>query len=181
MNQLLTKCLIWALGLALSMSFGFASNGRPIIEENHGKALLIYNIAKFTVWPPRTEPQDTPFIFGLWADEGIAEAFQVVEGQKVQGRTVGIHRYSKGSVPIDCEVLLIPVDQLQAFIKAKDELGTMPILTVTTDPVVFDSGAMVLIEVLDDRLSFSVNLAVVKTSGLEISGNLLRHARKVNF
>jgi hypothetical protein len=40
---------------------------------------------------------------------------------------------------------------------------------------------MVLVEVVDERLSFSVNLGRVKASGLEISGNLLRHAQEVNF
>ncbi|MGJ8654014.1 MAG: YfiR family protein [Opitutaceae bacterium] len=181
MKQPITKCLIWALGLALSMSLCFASNGRPIIEENQGKALLIYNIAKFTVWPSETPPSDAPFIFGLWGNEAIAKAFQVVEGQKVHGRTVRINRYSKGSLPVGCDLIIIPKHQLQEFIKAKDKLGNLPILTVTTDPAIFDAGAMMLVEVVDDHLSFSVNLGAVKASGLEISGNLLRLARKVNF
>jgi len=40
---------------------------------------------------------------------------------------------------------------------------------------------MILVEVIDDHLAFSVNLAAVKASGLEISGNLLRHAEEVRF
>lgn len=175
------KCLFLAFGLALSMSSSSASNSRAIIEENQGKALLVYNIAKFTVWPPETAPVITPFTFTLWDAQKLTKAFQVIEGQNAHGRKVSIKRSNKDSIPVDCQVLVIPKHQLKAFIKARDALSKTPILTVTTDPDVFDAGAMVLVEVVDDHLSFSVNLGRVKASGLEISGNLLRHAQEVNF
>lgn len=181
MKQPIATCLLWALGMALSMNIGSASNGRPIIEENHGKALLIYNIAKFTTWPPEVAPDTAPFSFTLWDDKPLAEAFQQIEGLKTQGRSIRISLHEKDHLPVGSDVLVIPKRKLQAFIKAKDELETMPMLTVTTDPSVFNAGAMVLVEIIDDHLSFSVNLGAVKASGIEISGNLLRHARKVNF
>lgn len=163
------------------MGSGSASDDRPIIEENQGKALLIYNIAKFTVWPSETEPSEAPFVFASWNDKALTKAFEVIEGQKIQSRTVSIKFYKKNNNPMDCEVLFIPQDRLQAFTRMRDEINTKPILTVTTDPGVFDAGAMVLIEIVDDHLSFSVNLGRVKATGLEISGNLLRHAKEVNF
>ena len=179
--QPIKKCLLLALGLSLSMSPVSASNDRRVIEENQGKALLIYNIAKFTVWPPEMAPTDAPFIFTLWNDEALADAFQMIEGLETHGRKVRINRQNEDSIPVGCEVIIIPNHQLQLFIKARDELDDMPILTVTTEPNVFEAGAMVLIEVVDDRLSFSVNLGAVKASGFEISGNLLRHAKEVNL
>lgn len=177
----ITKCLLWALGLALSASYAFASDDRPVIEEDHGKALLIYNIAKFTVWPPETAPITAPFTFTIWDDQALADAFQNIEGMETQGRSISINHHQKNRLPVGGEVLIIPKDKLKKFIQAKDELDTMPTLTVTTDPYVFEAGAMVLVDIVDDRLSFSVNLEAVKESGIEISGNLLRHARKVNF
>lgn len=181
MKQSITKCLLLALGLALSMSHSSASDDRPVIEENDGKALLIYNIAKFTVWPLETEPSEKPFIFTLWNDKALTKAFQKIEDLKTQGRSIRINHHEKKSIPVGCEVLIIPKHQLQMFKNTKDDLGNLPILTVTTDPSVFDTGAMVLVEVVDDHLSFSVNLGAVEASGLEISGNLLSHAKKVNF
>lgn len=176
------KCLLWALSLSLLMSLGSAqSNDRAVIEENQGKALLIYNIAKFTVWPPEPASSNTPFIVTLWSDEALADAFQMIDGLETQGRKVRIDRYKKKSIPIDCEVIIIPKHRLQLFIQSKDQLANLPILTVTTEPRVFEAGAMILVEVVDDHLSFSVNLGAIKASGLEISGNLLRHAKKVNF
>ncbi|MGJ8649455.1 MAG: YfiR family protein [Opitutaceae bacterium] len=177
----INKCLLWALSIALSTSLGSASDGRAIIEENHGKALLIYNIAKFTTWPPEAAPVTAPFLFTIWNDKPLAEAFQQIEGLKTQGRSIWIRHHEKDSVPVRSDVLIIPKHQLQMFIQSKDELDTMPILTVTTDPQIFEAGAMVLVDIVDDHLSFSVNLGAVKSSGIEISGNLLRHARKVNF
>ncbi len=175
------KCLCWALGLALLVSPVSASNERAIIEENQGKALLIYNIAKFTVWPPTMVAEDEPFVFTLWNDASLAESFQIIDGQHTQGRTIQVQRHNKDSLPEDCEVLIIPKRQLQRFIKAQKQLNAQPILTVTTDPKVFKAGAMVLVEVVEDHLSFSVNLERVKASELEISGNLLRHAKEVHF
>lgn len=179
-KQTIAKYLLWALGLTLLMSIGSASRARAIIEENDGKALLIYNIAKFTVWP-ETAPANTSFIFALWDDPGLAKAFENIKDLKTQGRNIRIHQHQNDRVPIDCELLIIPGHKLQTFIKSKGDLDNFPILTVTTDPNVFDAGAMVMVQVIDDHLSFSVNLGAVKASGLEISGNLLRHARKVNF
>jgi hypothetical protein len=175
------KCFLWALVMTLFMVTSSASNDRAIIEENQAKALLTYNIAKFTVWPPESAPSDAPFTFSLSENEAMAKAFQVIEGQQVNGRTVKVSRDIKERLFVDSEVLIISKHQLQAFVIAKDELYHSPILTVTADPEIFDAGAMVLIEVVDDRLSFSVNLGRVKASGLEISGNLLRHAQEVNF
>ncbi|WPJ97543.1 YfiR family protein [Coraliomargarita algicola] len=167
--------------MALSTNVGTASNDRAIIEENDGKALLIYNIAKFTVWPSEGSNQSAPFIFTLWNDHALSDAFRNIEGLQAQGRPIRINHHEQDRAPIDCKVLVIPGHQLQAFIQSKELLLIRPVLTVTTDTSVFEAGAMVLIEVLDDHLSFSVNLAALKASGLEISGNLLRHARKVNF
>jgi hypothetical protein len=175
------KCFLWALAVTLFMSPGFASKDRAIIEENQAKALLTYNIAKFTVWPHESAPSDAPFTFSLSENEAMAKAFQVIEGQQVNGRTVKVIRDTKDSIPVSGEVLIISKYQLQAFVIARDELYHSPILTVTADSEIFDAGAMVLIQVVDDRLSFSVNLGRVKASGLEISGNLLRHAQEVNF
>ena len=72
------KCLLWALGMTLFMSTSYALNDRAIIEENQAKALLTYNIAKFTVWPPKSAPSDAPFTFSLSANEAMAKAFQVI-------------------------------------------------------------------------------------------------------
>ena len=99
----------------------------------------------------------------------------------MQGRKVKINRQNTDSIAVDCQVIVIPKQQLQRFIKARDELDKLPILTVTTEPNVFEAGAMILVKVIDDHLAFSVNLAAVKASGLEISGNLLRHAEEVKF
>lgn len=181
MKQPLKICLLWAFGLAHSANFASASEERAVIEEEQGKALLIYNIAKFSVWPAEANPAESPFEFTLWDDKALEEAIKILEGMKVHGRDVGINRHKTNSIPVDGEVIIISANRLSAFTKAKDELGKMPILTVTTNPEVFEAGAMVLVEVVDDYLSFSVNLERVKASGLEISGNLLRHAKEVNF
>ena len=175
--QPIKKCFFWALCVLLSTGPISAANDRPVIEENQGKALLIYNIAKFTEWPPAT----TPFVFTLWNDDALADAFEIIEGQETQGRKVEINRQNKDSIAVDCQVIVIPKQQLQQFIEARDELDKLPILTVTTEPNVFEAGAMILVKVIDDHLAFSVNLAAVKASGLEISGNLLRHAEEVKF
>jgi hypothetical protein len=174
-------CIFWALCLSLPMGSISASNDQQVIEENQGKALLIYNIAKFTVWPSEATSSDTPFIITPWNDEALADAFQIIEGLETQGRKISINPQDSDSIPFACDIIVIPKQQLQLFIKASHELTNMPILTVTTELNVFESGAMILVEVVDDHLSFSVNLAAVKASGLEISGNLLRHAKKVNF
>ena len=175
------KCLFWALGVVLLISPSVASDSRPVIEENQGKALLIYKIAKFTVWPSKTVPSAAPFTFSFWGDKALAEAFQSIEGMQTQGRSVQVIYHEDDGLPNACEVLVISKRQLPALIEVKDQLSKMPVLTVTTDPSVFSAGAMVLVEVVDDHLAFSVNLEAIKASGLEISGNLLRHAREVNF
>jgi hypothetical protein len=105
----------------------------------------------------------------------------MIEGLETQGRKISISPQDSDSIPVACDIIIIPKQQLQLFIEASHELENMPILTVTTELNVFESGAMILVEVVDDHLSFSVNLAAVKASGLEISGNLLRHAKEVNF
>lgn len=175
------RVLPWLSAFILLLNMASASHERAIIEENDGKALLIYNIAKFSVWPAGSEPEGAPFTFSLWEDAPLFAAFHNIEGLKAQGHEVLINYHTQDSFPADCKVLVIPKHQLQKFIASKNELKSRPILTVTTDMSVFDAGAMVLVDVVDDRLAFSVNLQAVKASGLEISGNLLRHARKVNF
>ena len=179
----IAKCLLMALSLAVSASLFSAVSNRPVpvIEENQGKALLVYNIAKFTEWPTEIGTGDAPFEICLWNGKELLKAFEKLEGLETQGRKVGISNHKIDTIPVDCEILIIPRSQWKLFKKQKSELNNRPILTVTTDPKIFDEGAMILIEIFEDRLAFTVNLKVIELSGLEISGNLLRHARKVNF
>lgn len=177
----LQKYLIYAWGFSLAASPLLASTDRAVIEENQGKALLIYNIAKFTVWPAEMVASDEPFVFALWDKKTLAQGFQILNGQTIQNRKVSIATFRGDKIPDDCEVLIIPGNELKNFIKARDKLSSLPVLTVTTDPKTFEAGAMVLVEVIDDHLSFSVNLGIIRASELEISGNLLRHAKEVKF
>ena len=171
------KYFFGLLYVLVSISSAAEADGRLVIEENQGTALLIYNIAKFMEWPPAS----TPFVFTLWNDDILADAFKIIEDQETQGRKIKINRQHKYKIAVDSQVIVIPKQQLQLFIEARDELSQLPILTVTTDPNVFEAGVMILVDVIDDQLAFSVNLAAVKASGLEISGNLLRHAEEVRF
>ncbi len=177
----LQRCLLGAIGLALSLSSLTAATEPAILEENQGKALLIYNIAKFTVWPPEMVAEEQPFLFAVWSDSPLRSAFRVIEGQAIHKRPVHVQRFPPKQLPAGGKVLIIPGQRLQQFTKAHNTLSRRPILTVTTDPIIFKAGAMVLVEVVNDRLAFSVNLDRVQASGLEISGNLLRHAKEVNF
>jgi hypothetical protein len=61
-----------------------------------------------------------------------------------------------------------------------DSTRTKPILTVSELPGFAESGGMIELYQMDDRIRFKVNLQSIREAGLELSSSLLKLAVIVN-
>ncbi len=160
-----------------------AANSNPNqLEEYQAKALLIYNIAKFVIWPEEaftTHPNR--FVINIAGQNPFGNAFYFLDNKTIQGRDVAVESWTGLNLAYDYQVLYIDSMGLQEFSHALQSLQEHHVLVITSNVDLFDAGAMVYLGVESENLIFRVNLASAHKAGLEISGNLLRHADQVYF
>lgn len=176
-------CLVFAsLSCLIFQTLGAEVKTPNELEEFQAKALLVYNIAKFVIWPDGAfaNHPDT-FTINIVGENPFDGAFYFLDEKKIQGLEVAVRHNDTLTFPHDSQVVYVDSADLEAFTKVLPRLQAQNILVVTSNRELFNSGAMVCLSVKDDQLSFAVNLDSAHKADLEISGNLLRHADTVIF
>jgi hypothetical protein len=149
------------------------------LDEYAVKAALLFNIAKYTDWPPRAfSHADEPIIIGVLGDDPFGATLdRIVEGRSINGRQIVIRRAS-GIAPLEgAHLIFVSASQPQApqDCAALERVG---ILTVGDSP--FTEGyAAVSISVDGDKVAFTVDLERSRRIGANISSQLLKFAKSV--
>ena len=144
------------------------------------KAAFIYNFAKFVEWPEDTfaSASDPLSICVVGRDPFGTSIDQVVEGREIRNRPLLVRRVEWDLADLlDCHVLFIGSSGEQAL-PILGTLFTEPVLTIWDSPNP-DRNSIIDFSVLDNHVSFDINLENSRLAGLEISSGLLSVATKV--
>lgn len=147
--------------------------------ENEVTARFLFQLLKYVSWPASAVGESSPFVIGVLGDDALVAALRtVVTGQQAQGHAVEVRSVADGA---DSGIHLLFVRGADASALrelARQHHGT-PVLTVA-DRFEFPSlGGDVGLEMVGERVSFSINRRKAVRGDFEISSKLLRLASEV--
>lgn len=151
------------------------------VNEEQIKAVFLYNLAHFVVWPEDVIASNPTFDIGMLGDSGFRKVFK----ETVQKETVGGKQFvvSKVVGPADitekCRIIFISGKSAVSWGKLEGEVKGLPILTVSDSPEFSRNGGMVSLIRQGRKIKIEVNYETVQEAGLKMSAKLLRLARIV--
>ena len=177
------KSLITALACAAMIhccrveSFPFA---QETSFEYQIKAAFIYNFAQFVEWPEGSfaSPSEPLSICVAGRDPFGTSIDEILEGREVRNRPLVVRRveWDPGDL-LDCHVL---------FIGSAGEGELLTLRTLVAEPIltIWDSPnpariSIIDFSVIDNFVSFDINLGISRLAGLEIRSGLLSVATEV--
>jgi len=149
------------------------------VTEAALKAAFVYKFAKFTNWPADVvPPAGEPFVLCVVGDGAVADALErLVKGRELLGHSMAVHK-SPAAPERVCHVLYVSgvtaVQATQLIAKNRD----LPVLTISDAEGFTEFGGIALFYFEHGQLRFSIDVASVKRSRLQISSNLLALAKR---
>lgn len=145
-------------------------------SEDSVKAGFIYNFAKFAEWPAASD--EALRICALDAhplDGHLAK----LAGRMVHNREIQVIFRIQPPDWRACHVLFVSAASGERGDMALKALSGLPVLTVGEQPGFAQRDGMIELHVVDNRMRFDVNLAMVQRTGLKLSSQMLKLAARV--
>lgn len=176
------------LGWVRWCTLGFALGLLPVpltgqstpLREYSVKAAFLYNLAKYTDWPPRMFARpDDPIIIGLFGDDPFGEVLdRIVAGRTINGRPIVIRRATSVAELKNARLVFIGASESARAAEVCAAFEDVRALTVgdTEQTAAF---AAVKFGLEANRVVFTVDLARTSRAGVKISSKLLNLAKDV--
>lgn len=169
----------WTSRLACAVVLGLLGRSGAVEaapDEAAVQAAFVLNFAKFTEWPPASQParQGAMLLCQFGMREELTQAFRALEGRPLQGVPIQWRKVNRLDEARACHVLFIAESGLSLV-----QLGGLPVLTVSDLPGFAQQGGVIGLVRQSGRLRFEVNRAVAQTAGLRLSADLLSLAMTV--
>lgn len=147
------------------------------VPEYEMKAVYLYNFATLTTWPSQTEKIVRLCVLGKDRFGGTLEG---LTSNSSGGVRIMLSYVPNIQAARFCQILFIDASERGNVADILKQLDRLPILTVTDNQELFQSGFMVGLFLENKRLAFEVNYAKALDARLSMSSQLLRVARKVH-
>ncbi len=148
-------------------------------SANEVTARFLFQLLKYVSWPSSAVGETAPFVVGVLGDDSLTDALRTaVSGQQAQGHAVEVRSVADAASPGIHLLFVSGADASTLRELARQHHGT-PVLTVA-DRFDFPSlGGDVGIEMIGERVRFSINRRKAVRGDFEISSKLLRLASDV--
>lgn len=146
------------------------------LPEYQVKAAFLYNFANYTQWP---DDIGNKFDICIHGEHFFGSELNQMQEKKINQRDISINYTNQIEDLGDCQMVFI--SHTSAFIiKAiLDHLKDRPVLKITDNLNRLHEGVTINIVVVHGKIKFDVDLSAAKSSGLDLSSQLLRFAREV--
>jgi YfiR/HmsC-like len=169
--------LVFFLAVLGSNRFALAD----ILEEYTVKAALSLNFARFTEWPSNGLGSSAPTVtICTLGDNVVHEAFSGVEKKTIGQKSISVINLTRIRDLKECQLLFVSGLEKNKTIQLIDEISTHPILTIGEDADFIKSGGMVILRIVDGKVSMQINLDAVKKARLQINSRVLKLATIVS-
>jgi YfiR/HmsC-like len=176
----LAVLLAWCL---LAGSRLFAQQEKP--SEYQVKAAYLYNFGKFVQWPSKpmasSDADSGPFAICVIGKGPMGQALAaIVEGEKLDGKTVTARTLERMEEASSCRILYIAASEEPHVKRISAWMEGKPVLTVSDIPKFTQYGGMIEFVIEEDKVRFDVNRTASEKAGLTLSSQLLKVARHVS-
>lgn len=170
---LLPRCLRVLLPVFMA-AWMAAAGAAETAGENALRAVLLFNLLKFSELPADPDPQASLDVCVATGDPDLLTAMRQIRDRSVRGRALAVHVAGEGA---DCDVLY--VDSRARWQHAQGKLDTSRVLTVGLYAGFINEGGMVEMDFQQGRARFDINQAAARQAGIRFSPQLLRLARRI--
>lgn len=147
-------------------------------NEMEVKSVMIEKISRFVVWPH--EEEDTHFVIDILGEGPINPYLkEIYKSRTIAGKPVIIHEIEKIEDMDSCHVLFVN----NCSSEIKDDIlkytENKPILTIGDAEGCTQSGVILNLITVNNRVQFECNLTNLKKTNLDVSYRLLELAKIV--
>jgi hypothetical protein len=169
-----TASFVLAGSLACGMGAAAQSSG-----EYDVKAAYLYNFAKFVEWPPESFPsRDAPFAICLLGHDPFGRALDdIVEGERIQGRSLVVRRLKGWDEAELCHILFVSSSVQEDFDELLGGHTFRRTLAVGDVPSFLTAGGHISFFLEGSSVRFAIHRDNVARTDLKISSKLMRVAR----
>lgn len=144
------------------------------------KAAFLYNFAKFTAWPDHAFAVDSPDLnVCVLGNDPFGDALDSINGKTIQGRTLKTMHIDDLEQVTQCQLLFIAASEAERLTSVLEDIGSSPVLTVAELPQFVQTGGIIKLKNVDNKVRFEINVEVAARAGLHLSSQLLRLAEAV--
>ena len=150
------------------------------VQENMIKAAFVYNFVLFTEWPQEALKGAESINVCVNAASEMQEALLALNGKSAKGLSVKVVKLNALDQGLkQCQVLYVDRMDRSKWSALSQTSAVNGILTISDDSEFGRNGAMVVLELTNNKMVFDINPGVARKSSLIFSSKLLRLARTV--
>ena len=147
-------------------------------KEFKVKAGFLMNISMFTEWPPSTDDFSS-FTIGVTGDTPLYDILEKMNKKRIKNRPVVIRKVADISQTSSCQVLFIAASERYRLQQLLPEAHRRGIMTISDMRNFSKQGGMVSLVLIDDRITFELNLVAARAAKVSFSSQLLRLANDI--
>lgn len=158
---------------SLLLLAGLSTAAQP--PEAAVKAASTLGVAQFTTWPTQVSQPLRLCLFGV---DDIAHYLSSLEGSPINGNTLVIIKADDTTE--GCQIAYLARSERASWPKILKHFLLLNVLTVIDNgSKLEDTGAVLTLATVNNRISFGINLGLARANGLNISAKVLRLAGQV--
>ncbi len=143
-------------------------------QQSAFKAAFLYHFTEYISWG--SVKMET-FNFAVLEDSPVTKQMQTIAGdKKIKNKPIIVTEYNNLGTVEDCQILFVPSNSSTPLESILAKYAGKPTLIVTEKDGYGKKGAHINFLITDNRLRFEINLKAFKSSGIEVSSQLLQHA-----
>jgi uncharacterized protein DUF4154 len=171
----------WLAAVLLVLHCGRAHAQSTPATENQVKAVFLYNFTKYVGWPPEAFAADSALlnVCVLGRDPFGPALEATLRGESVNERSLAARHVSSVEEVAGCQILFISDSEERELAAILRGVAGKPILTVGEMDKFAESGGMIRLRKIENKIRLEINEASAARAGLKISSQLLKLARIV--
>lgn len=147
------------------------------------KAVFLYNLVKYTDWPPASplSAPDLPIVLAVVGDDPFGRSLdEAVKDRTVRGRQIQVVRTSDPRSLKNLHVAFLNTSGDSArTLELVHALAARSVLTVGDSDRTANAGVAVNFVMVQGKVRFDINQNAAKHRNIELSSQLLKLARRV--
>jgi hypothetical protein len=144
------------------------------------KAAFLYNFAKFVDWPGGSLPENSSVLnLCVMENSPLGMAVESVQGNTVKGRKIVVNYINKPRDTSSCQIIFVGSSDKKHMRTLLNSVSGKNVLTVGELEGFAKRGGIINFIIVDNKVSFEINVDAAKRAGLTISSQLLKLAEIV--
>jgi hypothetical protein len=150
------------------------------VDELDVKAAIVANLLAFADWPVQAAPPaNGTLVLCVGERQPLRAPLATLNGRAVKQWRLQVTPLLAAEGPTRCHAIYVDDAMLAARPALKAELRSLPLLSFADAAQAVDATVCIRLDLVNGRVSFSVDLTSARANGLALSSRLLRLAREV--